>query len=84
VAGDEGRIIAGKPYAVAVTVQNGQEEGLANVELTAGEQKVTRCLWLRPNEKKEVVFDGLTAPAAGPCVLQAGTLTTSLTIQPQE
>ena len=81
---DQGRITAGKPFAVGVTVQNGEQEGLANVELTAGEQKVTRCVWLRPNEKKDVVFDGLTAPAAGSCVLRAGDLTKSVTIQPQQ
>jgi len=76
------RIVAGKSYAVAVTMQNGEQEGLANIELSAGGQKLTRCVWLGPNEKKEVVFDGLTAPAAGPCVLQAGSLTRSIPVEP--
>jgi len=83
-AGNQGPIVAGKPYAITVTVQNGQGQGLANVELAAGVQKVTRCVWLGPNEKKEVVFDGLTAPAAGPCALQAGNLTRSITVEPQQ
>jgi hypothetical protein len=78
------RIVAGKPYVIAVTVQNGQEEGLTNVELTVAGQKVARYVWLGPNEKKEVIFDGLIAPAAGPCVLQAGNLTRSVTIESQQ
>jgi hypothetical protein len=82
-AGDTGRLIAGKPYAATVTVQNAEEEGLASVELAIGEQRVTRCIWLGPNEKKQVAFNGLTAPAAGPCVLQAGNLTRSVTVEPQ-
>jgi hypothetical protein len=79
-----GRIIAGKPYSVTVTVQNGKEEGLGNVELIVAGRTVTRCVWLRPDEKKEVTFHGLTAPAAGPCRLQAGPLTSSLTVESQQ
>ncbi len=83
-ADNAGRIIAGKPYGITVTVQNGKEEGLGTVELVAAGQTVTRCIWLRPGEKKEVTFQGLTAPAAGPCVLQAGSLTHSVTVEPQQ
>ncbi len=80
---DAGRIIAGKPYAVTMTVQNGEEEGLATVELVAGGQTVTRCVWLAAREKQEIIFSGLTAPAAGSCLLQAGNLTRSVTVEPQ-
>ena len=78
------RIVANKPYVVTVTVQNGQEEGLANVELTAAGQKISRAVWLAANEKKEITFDRLIAPAAGPCPLQAGTFSTSIPIEPQQ
>jgi hypothetical protein len=83
-ADDEaGRLIAGKPYAVAVTVQNGKQEGLGNIELIAASQTITRWVWLRPDEKKEVTFRGLTVPAAGPCQLQAGSLTKTITVGPE-
>ena len=85
VAGDRaGPIVAGKIYSVVVTAQNGKEEGLGTVEIAVAEQTITRCVWLGPNEKKEVVFSGLTAPAAGPCQLKAGHLTTTITIEPQQ
>ena len=75
------RIVANKPYVVTVTVQNGQEEGLANVDLVAAGQKATRAVWLAPKERKAITFDGLTAPGAGPCQLQADGVSTSITIE---
>lgn len=75
------RLVAGRPYIVAVTVQNGRREGPANVELTAAGQKVTRAVWLAPQEKKVITFDGLTAHAAGPCRLQAGDLSTTVAVE---
>jgi hypothetical protein len=83
-AEDQGRIVAGKPYTVTVTVQNDQQEGLALVELIAAGQRVTRCVWLSAKEKREVVFAGLTAPAAGPCTLQAGSFSTRIIIEPPQ
>jgi len=79
-----GRLIAGKPYSISVTVQNGKQEGLCNVDLIAAGQIFTQCVWLGPDEKKEVVFGGLTAPAAGPCMLQAGNLTRTVTVEPNQ
>jgi len=75
------RVVANRPYIVIVTVQNGQREGFANVELVAAGQKATRAVWLAANEKKELRFDRLTAPAAGPCQLQAGGVSTSIIIE---
>jgi hypothetical protein len=79
-----GRIVAGTRYSIAVTVQNGKQEGLGTVEIIAAEQKLTRCVWLSPDEKKEVVFSSLTAPAAGPCQWKAGQLTATVTIEPPQ
>jgi hypothetical protein len=67
-----GRFVAGGKYTIAATVQNGGEEGLAEVKVTAAGQTTARWVWLRPNEKKEVVFEGLTTPANGPHEVQCG------------
>jgi hypothetical protein len=60
-----GKIRAGKPYQASFVAENDREEGLAKIELAVAGEKVTRWLWLRAGEKKEVVFKGLTAPDAG-------------------
>jgi hypothetical protein len=65
-------------------VQNGSEEGLAKVEVTVGEQVTTRWVWLRGNEKKEVVFAGLTAPRPGTHTVRAGDLIKSLTVEERQ
>ena len=75
------RFIAGKPYTVKVTVENGKQEGLAKIELAVDGQKTTRWLWLQTGDKKEVVFSGLIAPGTGIHLVQAGNLTERLTVE---
>ena len=77
---DSGRFLAGGKYAVSVMVENGSEEGLARIELTVGEQETTRWVWLGAGEKKEVVFDGLTAPGGGTHQVRVGDLSASLIV----
>lgn len=77
-----GRFHAGKPYKVSVTVKNGSQKGLGKIELAVAEQKTTNWVWLRPNEQKEVVFQGLTAPDAGTYELRVGGLNRSLLVEP--
>jgi len=79
-----GRFVTGGKYTVGVTVENGSEEGLAKVEVTVSEQVTTRWVWLRGNEKKEVVFAGLTAPRPGTHSVRAGDLTKSLTVEERQ
>ncbi len=81
---DSGRFVTGGKYTVSVTVENGSEQGLAKVEVTIGEQATTRWVWLRPNEKKEVVFAGLTVPRPGTHTVRAGNLTRSLTVEERQ
>ncbi len=76
-----GRFIFGKPYSVIVTAENGNREGLAEIEVVAAGQKLTRWVWLRANERKEVVLKGLAAPGAGTHQVQAGTLSRSLIVE---
>jgi hypothetical protein len=76
------RIAAGKPFLARVSVENGGQEGLGKVELTVDGVPVTRWAWLRANEKKEVVFRGLTAPAAGRHEVRCGSLTQPLEVAP--
>ena len=79
-----GQFIAGKPYSISVTVENGDGEGLAQIELVVAEQEVTRWVWLGPNEKQEVVLKGLTAPGAGTYEVRVGKLSSELIVeQPQ-
>ncbi len=76
-----GRIIAGKPYGVNVIIENGKQEGLAKIELTAAGQKTNRWLWLRAGGKKEVVFKGLIAPDAGIYKVRCGGITQNLQVE---
>lgn len=76
-----GRFVAGKPFSVTVTVKNGDQEGVANVGLAAAGQELTRWVWLRPNEKKEIVFTELTAPGAGTHEVRVGDLRERLVVE---
>jgi hypothetical protein len=76
-----GRFITGAKYTVSVTVGNGSEEGLAKVEVTVAGETTTRWIWVRPNEKKEVLFQGLTAPDAGTYEVRCGNVTQSLRVE---
>jgi hypothetical protein len=77
-----GPLRAGKPYSATVTVENSGGDGLRRVELSLAGRKAARWVWLKPNEKKEVVFQGLTAPEAGTHQLRAGGLTRTVLVEP--
>ncbi|MBN2594319.1 MAG: right-handed parallel beta-helix repeat-containing protein [Sedimentisphaerales bacterium] len=79
--GAESKIRAGEPYQVNCVVENGRQEGLAKIELTVGEQNITRWLWLKAAEKKAAVIYGLTAPDAGNYEVQCGDITQNLRIE---
>ncbi len=81
---DSGLFVTGGKYTASVTVENDSEEGLAKVEVTVGKQGTTRWVWLRPNEKKEVVFAGLMAPRPGTHTVRAGDLIKSFTIEERQ
>jgi len=79
-----GRFVTGGKYTVSVKVENGGKEGLARVEVTAAEKTTTNWVWLRADEKKEVVFRGLTAPGPGTYEVRVGNLSKSLIIEDQQ
>ena len=76
-----GRIAAGKPYCSNVKIENGNQEGLAKIELTVAGQKTTRWLWIRTSEKKEVLFKDLTAPDAGNYEVRCGDISENLRVE---
>jgi len=78
-----GRFVTPGKYTVSVAVENGSQEGLAKVEVTVIEQTAARWVWLQPNEKKEVVFRGLTTPGPGTHQVRAGNLSKSLIVEDQ-
>jgi hypothetical protein len=80
--GTTGKISAGKPYQVNLVVENTNQEGLAKIELAITEQKITRWLWLKSGEKKEVLFKELTAPDAGTYQVRCGCLTQNFQVEP--
>jgi len=80
--GTESKIRAGKPYQINCVVENGKQEGLAKIELTVAEQKMIRWLWLRSDEKKEVLFKELTAPNAGTYQARCGDVAQNLQVEP--
>ncbi|MBN2132184.1 MAG: right-handed parallel beta-helix repeat-containing protein, partial [Sedimentisphaerales bacterium] len=69
-----GRFVAGRPFSTVVTVTNADCEGLARVELSVAGRKTKNWVWLRPNEEKDVVFDGLTVSVPGGHEMTAGNL----------
>ena len=75
------RLTAGKPYSAIVTVENGKQKGLAKIELVAAGQKKTRWLYLQAGQKKEIVFQELTAHKAGILEVQCGNITKSLHVE---
>jgi hypothetical protein len=79
-----GRFVAGRKYTVSVAVENGGEGGLGKVEVTVTGQTTTRWVWLRPNEKKDVVFAGLIAPGPGTHEVSVGNLSESLIVEDQQ
>ncbi len=78
----QSRFLAGKPYSLSVTLENGAKEGLAKVEAVVAEQVTTRCVWLRSNEKRNIVFKGLLAPAAGSHEVRSGDVKQVLRVEP--
>lgn len=72
--GQTGRLVAGRPFSAVVTVKNGARPGLGQIELTVAEDKTTNWVWLRPNERKEVVFAGLAVSVPGRYEIAAGNL----------
>jgi hypothetical protein len=77
-----GQITAGEPFEADVVVENGNQEGLAKIELTMDTDKTIRWLWLRAGEKQEVVFNGLTTPDAGIYQVRCGDITQSIQVEP--
>ncbi len=78
----QGRFVAGKPYSLSVAIENGSKEGLAKIDVSIAEQINTRWIWLRPNEKKDVVFKNLLAPAAGSHEVGCGDVKQILRVEP--
>jgi hypothetical protein len=76
-----GRFLAGKPYSVIVTTENANRQGLVQIEVAAAGKNLTRWVWLRAKQKKEVVLKGLTAPGAGTHHVRAGSLGRSLIVE---
>jgi len=54
-----GRFVAGGKYSVSANVENGSAEGIARIEWTVADQKMTRWVWLKSGEKKDLFFEGL-------------------------
>jgi hypothetical protein len=73
---------AGRPCSARVQVENGEGEGLAGIELSLGGPKQARWVWLRAHEKKEVLFQDLTAPAAGAPMARCGGLEQKVVVEP--
>jgi len=83
VAGGGGSAVAaGKPFAIAVTIEGGLRDGLARVDLDVAGTKGARWTWARPGERKEVLFEGLIAPAAGRRQVRSGERTAEIEIAP--
>jgi hypothetical protein len=77
----DGRITAGKPFQANITVENGNHEGLAKIELAVGGQNNVRWLWLRADEKKDILFKNLTVLNEGTHEVRCGNVSQSLQVE---
>ena len=77
-----GKIRAGKPFLANLVVENGKQKGLATIELAVAGEKIIRWLWLQAGEKKEVMFNDLTAPEAGTYQVRCGDIVQNLQVEP--
>jgi hypothetical protein len=77
-----GKISPGKPYQVSLIVENTNQEGLTKIELVIAEQKITRWMWLKSGDKKEILFKGLTAPDAGTYQVRCGNILQNIQVKP--
>lgn len=69
-------------WSPRVRVENGSEEGFGLVALEVAGAAFSRWVWLRPDEKREVVFENLAAPPAGTHEARAGDATAVVVVEP--
>jgi hypothetical protein len=74
----EGCYKAGKSFSSIATIENGKQKGLAKIELVAAGKKTIRWIWLQADQKKEIVFKGLSVPNAGTHEVRCGNITKRL------
>ena len=62
------------PPAAVVTVEGGEKEGVARVELSVDGKILRQWVWLRSHELKSVVFTKLSVSGPGPHRVRCGEL----------
>lgn len=78
-----GRLVSGDRFFVPATVQNAGHEGLADVELRVGNERIKRTAWLSANETARVNFVNLQSTESGKIPLRLGDLAKDLVVQPK-
>jgi hypothetical protein len=76
-----GAIVTGKPFSATATIVNATQAGLGKIELQTGDQKMVRWVWVKQNETRKVVFEGLKASTAGVHVVRCGTIRTQVVVR---
>jgi hypothetical protein len=79
--GDSERLLTGEPFSVNARVGNGPREGLAQVELRMGGERRSDWVWLRPDETREVRFEGLVVASPGALTIGVGELERTLKVE---
>lgn len=80
---DAGKIIAGEPFPVTVTVQNDGPEGLGEFSLQVGKETQVRSVWLKAGERAQVRFANMISTEAGEQQAQAGEFSRKFTVLPK-
>lgn len=62
------------PPAAVVTVEGGEQEGLAQVELSVDGQNLAQWVWLKAHELRSVAFTKLSVSSTGPHRVRCGAL----------
>jgi hypothetical protein len=67
--------VTATPLAAITTVEGGDQEGLARVELSVDGQTLAQWVWLKAHERKPVSFPKLSVSGSGPHRIQCGDVT---------
>ena len=80
---EPGKVYAGEPFQVAVTVENAGAEGLAEVPLRLGKETVRRIAWLKAGEKASVRFVNQILQEPGEQEARAGEFARKFAVLPK-
>jgi len=78
-----GSMVTGESFFVPAIVQNSGPAGLADIDLSLGEEVIKRSAWLGANETARVGFANLKSKESGDIQLRLGDVSKTVILQPK-